>query len=264
MKNRSISDTPLALKIIKAIENDEFQILYQPKFEIESMNINGAEALIRWRKINGDIIYPDLFIPQLEENKEIYLVDYYILESCIRQISEWNKNDIKLISIAINMSKSTIMRKEFISQLKFLINKYKVKDFDLEIEITERESFEKDVENIGDKIRKIKELGIKVSLDDFGAGSANIMAIAKIDFDYVKIDKSIIDDIGNYKVDNILIGIKNIMDRNNISVIAEGIETKEQHELLLEYGYVYGQGYYFSEPISVKVLEKKYLTKISA
>ncbi|RDY27424.1 EAL domain-containing protein [Romboutsia weinsteinii] len=253
----------LFIEVINAIKNKEFKIVYQPKFNINSMNIVGVEALIRWEKNNGDIVYPDLFIPQLEINKDIYLIDYFVLENCVMKINQWIKLKIKPIPIAINISKSTIMRREFISKLKYFIEKYDIPEGIFELEITERECFYKDIKNIAKKIKKIKELGVRVSLDDFGSGNSNILAVANIDFDYIKIDKSILDEIGNNKIDNILVGIKNIMDMNKVFVVAEGIETKYQYEKLLNYGYSYAQGYYFSKPITIEQLESKYLLKDS-
>lgn len=251
----------LYCEVIKGIENNEFKILYQPKFNINNMNIAGVEALIRWQKDSGYIIYPDLFIPELEKNKYIYLIDYFVLENCIIKVNEWIKSELEPIPIAINISKSTIMRSEFIPKLKELIEKYDMQENIFELEITEREPFGDDIKYIAKKIKEIRKLGIRVSLDDFGIGCSNILAIANIDFDYIKIDKSMLDNIGNDKIENILVGLKNIMDMNKVSVVAEGIETKYQYEKLLDYGYAYAQGYYFSKPITTDKLESKYLRK---
>ena len=241
-------------RVFKAIKNGEFKILYQAKVNIQTMKITGFEGLIRWELENGDIIPPSKFIPKLEETKEIYLIDYYMIECAFKQIKNWILINNMVIPIAINVSKSTILKYDFIDRLVTLIDKYKIPARYIELEITEREKIE-NLDYLSKIINIVREFGIKVSIDDFGVDESNIFAISSIDFDGLKIDKSIIGNIGKNKMtDSILIGIKSIMDKHKIKVIAEGIETEEQYLKLLEYGYEYGQGYYFSKPQSIEKL----------
>lgn len=144
----------LIKKVKYAIKNNEFKILYKPKFNIDTLEVVGVEALIRWETSNGEIIYPDKFIPILEESKYIYLIDYYVLEKCMIQIERWINNNFNLVPIAINISKSTLMRSDFIIRLKQLISLYRIKNNIIEFEITEREELENNTSIIGKKFWK--------------------------------------------------------------------------------------------------------------
>lgn len=250
-------------EVKKGIELNEFRFVYQPKFNIRTNNIFGVEILIRWHKSNGEIVQPNEFISRLEEEKLIYFIDYYAIEECMIKISEWSvNNSINIVPIAVNLSKNTFMREDFLERLNCLIEKYKISLKHLEFEITEREALEFNIEDINRRIEEIKMLGIKISVDDFGSGNSNISFSLDVDLDIIKIDKSMIDRIGkNKKIEYILAAIMNLARDNNIELIAEGIETEEQNKFLIDNGYSFGQGYYFSKPIELSELEEKYLVK---
>ncbi len=249
----------LLQKVSRGIEKREFKILYQPKFDMRNMKLIGVEALIRWEKSCGKMIYPDYFIPQLERSEKVYIIDYYVIEDCMKRIHKWINFEKQPISIAINVAKSTVMREEFLPKVKQWMSEYSIDSKFIEFELTERECLLSDIEVLSNRINEIKSMGIKVSLDDFGSGSSNILVLANIDFDCIKIDKSAIDNIENNKVKNILIGLKGIMDSNKVYVLAEGVENKSQYKKLIEYGYSYAQGYYLSKPLTASELEVKYL-----
>lgn len=261
MNNTDNIEFDLYNDIKNAINLNEFKFVYQPKFNIKTKSIIGAEVLVRWDKKDGSTTYPDEFISKLEDKKLIYLLDYHVIEESIKKISEWNFNfNIDIVPISINLSKSTLMRDDFIGKLNELIEKYKLDLNCLEFEITERESFDYSIIEINNRIEEIKSLGIKISIDDFGAGNSNISFSMNIDLDIIKIDKSIIAEIGkNKKIDYILVFIRDLAKLSNIDLIAEGIETKEQCEFLVENGYDFGQGYYLSRPIEIDEFEVKYL-----
>ena len=245
----------------KGIMLNEFKFVYQPKFNIKSNQIIGAEVLIRWHKSDGNIIYPDKFIDKLEDKNLIYLIDYYTIEECLKRLNDWShlsRNNI--IPLSINLSKSTLMRHDFLEVLESIIKKYDVDLKYIEFEITEREYVDYSIQEINDKIYSVRELGIKISLDDFGSGNSNLSFSMNIDLDIIKIDKSIINKIGkNEKIDYFLLLILDLANKNNIDLVAEGIETKGQLEFLIDNGYKFGQGYYFSKPIDAEVFENKYI-----
>lgn len=246
--------------VIRAIELKEFKFLYQPKFNLSSGKVIGSEALIRWDK-DGTILSPDKFIGKIEEYKLIYLIDYYTIEECLRQISFWNKKrNQNMIPISINISKSTLMRDEFIEKLAFLIDMYDVNLSYMEFEITEREYTNYSLIDINNRIKEVRDKGIKVSIDDFGAGNSNLAFSVDMDIDTIKIDKSIVDRIGKSKnIDILLPFIVEVSNNKSIDIVAEGIETKEQLDILIDSGYKFGQGYYFSKPISCEEFERQYL-----
>ncbi|SCH86122.1 cyclic-di-GMP phosphodiesterase [uncultured Clostridium sp.] len=248
-------------KVKKGIRLNEFKFVYQPKFNIQSNQIIGAEVLIRWHKGDGSIIYPDKFIEILEDINLVYLIDYHTIKEVLKKLYYWNNlygNNIVLMSI--NLSKSTLMRPDFIEILKAMIKKYNIDLNYIEFEITEREYVDYSIKEINEKIDIIRGLGIKVSLDDFGSGHSNISFSMNIDLDIIKIDKSIISKIGeNKKIDSILLFIWDLANKSNIELVAEGIETKEQLEFLVNNGYKFGQGYYLSKPINDEIFEHEYL-----
>ena len=152
------------------------------------------------------------------------------------------------------------MRHDFLEVLESIIKKYDVDLKYIEFEITEREYVDYSIQEINDKIYSVRELGIKISLDDFGSGNSNLSFSMNIDLDIIKIDKSIINKIGkNEKIDYFLLLILELANKNNIDLVAEGIETKDQLEFLIDNGYKFGQGYYFSKPIDAEVFENKYI-----
>ena len=152
------------------------------------------------------------------------------------------------------------MRVDFIDTLEALIGIYNIDLKYLEFEITEREYVDYSIDNINNKIDKVRSMGIKVSLDDFGTGNLNLSFSMNIDIDTIKIDRSLINKIGqNKKIDYLLRFMIDLANKNNINLVAEGIETEEQIKFLINTGYELGQGYYFSKPINVDVFEKKYL-----
>ncbi|WP_195251190.1 EAL domain-containing protein [Romboutsia sp. 1001713B170207_170306_H8] len=248
-------------KVKKGIRLNEFKFVYQPKFNIQSNQIIGAEVLIRWHKGDGSIIYPDKFIEILEDINLVYLIDYHTIKEVLKKLYYWNNlygNNI--VPMSINLSKSTLMRPDFIEILKAMIKKYNIDLNYIEFEITEREYVDYSIKEINEKIDIIRGLGIKVSLDDFGSGHSNISFSMNIDLDIIKIDKSIISKIGeNKKIDSILLFIWDLANKSNIELVAEGIETKEQLEFLVNNGYKFGQGYYLSKPINDEIFEHEYL-----
>lgn len=260
--NNTYNDINKFYKEVKnGIKRNEFKFVYQPKFNLKSGQLIGAEALIRWHKSDEVIIYPDNFVEKLEDNNLIYLIDYYTIEECLKKLYYWNnayKNNI--VPISINLSKSTLMRNDFIYTLEVLIEVYNVDLKYLEFEITEREYVDYDIKDINNRIEKVRSLGIKISLDDFGTGNSNLSFSMNIDLDTIKVDRSLINKIGeNEKINYLLEFIIDLANKNNINLVAEGIETEEQMEFLIDNGYKFGQGYYFSKPIDADLFEKKYL-----
>lgn len=248
-------------EIKEGIKLNEFKLVYQPKFNMKSNKVIGAEVLIRWNKSDGNVIYPDKFVEKLENENLIYLIDYYMIEQSLKKLHQWsNLMNGNIVPISINLSKSTLMRLDFIDTLKSFIEKYNIDLKYLEFEITEREYVDFSIQEINDKVGIVRDLGIKVSLDDFGSGHSNLSFSMNINLDSIKIDKSIINQVGkNEKINYLLKFLLELANNYNIGLVAEGIETKEQVEFLINSGYELGQGYYFSRPIDVDLFEREYL-----
>lgn len=178
-----------------------------------------------------------------------------MIENAFKVLKNMTLKDIMLVPISVNVSKSTILRYDFLDKIVKFLDKYGVEAKYIELEITEREEFN-DIEKLSKIISVLRSFGIKISIDDFGIGYSNLLVISSLDFDIIKIDKAITNRIGkNEKLDSIFKNIKHVMDEHNILIVAEGIESEDQYLKLLEYGYEYAQGYYFSEPREIENLK---------
>ncbi len=242
---------PLSI-LLDEIKNNAFFIHLQPKVELLTEKIIGAEALIRKRDDKGKIIPPDKFIPIYEHEGTIRHVDFFVFEQvCIllKQLIVENK----AVKIAVNFSRVTFMAFDIIDEMTRICKIFAIPHKYIKIEITE--SIDKlDFEFFEKKLHAIKDAGFDVSLDDFGAKHSNLLMLSMIDFTEVKIDKSLIDHMTTRSKNRTVVRniVKTINELGSSLCLAEGIETEEQKIALQEIGCHYGQGYYFYKPMSVE------------
>ena len=236
-----------------AIENEEFEVYYQPKFFIESEKIYGAEALVRW-KHDGKIIPPDKFIPIFEKNKFILKLDLYILDKVCKDIKAWKEKYDKEIIVSVNVSRQHFMDEHFLEKYLMVTAKHCINTNNIDLEITESATIEEGIDII-EIMNKMKELGFLISIDDFGTGYSSLSSLQDMPADILKIDKSFVDKIGKTEK-NIVDYIINIAKELKLTTIAEGVETKKQREYLLEKGCDIIQGYYYSKPLPKEEFEK--------
>lgn len=242
-----------------AIENEEFEVYYQPKFFTESEKLYGAEALVRW-KHDGKIIPPDKFIPIFEKNKFILKLDLYILDKVCKDIKAWKEKYDKEIIVSVNVSRQHFMDEHFLEKYLMVTAKHCINTNNIDLEITESATIEEGIDII-EIMNKMKELGFLISIDDFGTGYSSLSSLQDMPADILKIDKSFVDKIGKTEK-NIVDYIINIAKELKLTTIAEGVETKKQREYLLEKGCDIIQGYYYSKPLPKEEFEK-YMEKIS-
>ncbi|MFI3231326.1 MAG: bifunctional diguanylate cyclase/phosphodiesterase [bacterium] len=249
--------------VSKAIANGEFVPYLQPKFDLKTMKICGAEALVRWITPTG-MIFPDSFIPLFERNGFISTLDFIIYQKVMEHIRECLDKNIKVYPISLNVSRNHIQNKNFVNQVMELIDRYRVPVDLIELEVTES-VFIEDRETLKYFIDNIKRPKIKVSIDDFGTAYSSLQILKDIDIDILKIDKGFLENIDftdTHKFTKDEVVLKNIINLArdlNCRVICEGIETEEQIELLKSIGCEYGQGYVFSRPIPIYEYTKTYL-----
>lgn len=237
--------------LMEHIKNHNFKVYLQPKIDVEDYRIVGAEALIRYEDENGSIITPDRFIPVLEETYFISKIDYYVFEEVCKNLSAWEQQGNSLITISSNFSKITFMEDGFVNKIEAISSKYHVQREFLEIEITESSSCT-DLETLVTRIDQIRNAGFKVAMDDFGVESSNLALLSLVKFDVLKIDKGFVKGIIANKRSQIIIGtMAKMCDEMSIQLIAEGIEDKQQLEILRKYGVKTVQGFLFSKPISI-------------
>lgn len=246
-----------------AVENDEFIPYLQPKFELGTMKIYGAEALVRWITPT-DIIYPDKFIPIFEKNGFITKLDFVIYRKIIKHIRECLDRNMPVYPISMNVSRNHIKNKNFADDFMAIVKEYNVPADLLELEITESAFIEeKDV--LKTFVDKIKDINVKVSIDDFGSAYSSLQILKDVNMDILKIDKGFLDNIGvtdEFKFTKDVFVLKNIMNLAkdlDCKIICEGVETDKQIEILKNINCELGQGYVFAKPMPIIEYEKRFL-----
>lgn len=242
----------IQIKLSKALENKEFQLYLQPQIALieNRFEVVGAEALIRWQTKGGETFTPDKFIPICERNGMIIDIGKWILEEIFRIDKILKENGIN-IKLSINVSSRQFEDGDLVSTIKSFYDKNMEQKIDLGIEITESFLLN-DIEDSIDKLMEIKKLGISIALDDFGTGFSSLNYLTKLPIDYLKIDKSFIDDIVVDKHKNLTPHIILMAKTLEIKTVAEGVETKEQVNELIEEECDLLQGYYFNRPLKLE------------
>ena len=236
--------------IEKALENNEFKIYYQPLVDSQG-TIIGVEALSRWFSPKYGNIPPNVFMPFLEQSNYIYQFQNMIFELACIQIQHLNKATNSNIKLSVNISPIQFKNDNFINDIKNIINNNNIDTNCIAIEITESYPIN-EIEDIIIKLDEIRKMDIKIYLDDFGTGYNTIKYLSDFKFDIVKIDKSFIDKI-NENPDFISSLIKMIHSVGS-KVVSEGIEKKEQAELLKNMSCDIMQGYFFYKPLNFNQL----------
>nr|WP_106778976.1 EAL domain-containing protein [Lysinibacillus timonensis] len=235
----------------KAIERNEFSLVYQPRVDVRTGNIISAEALLRWNHPKWGMVSPEEFIPIAEEIGFIFDIDDWVLKNACHQINSWKKELKTPIRIAINYSAQHFLQKNLIDNIQKTLNEFGISPKEIEIEITETAILQNDI-IVKSTLKKLKEMGIYISLDDYGTGYSSLNYLRNFPFDAIKIDKSFIQDL-NPNENNSRVIVESIIflaQKLHMSVIAEGVETTEQLHLLTEYQCNEVQGYIFSKPLS--------------
>lgn len=238
----------------KALDNEELNLVYQPKVLLDSGKLVSTEALIRWRHPELGPIPPNEFIPIAEETGMIIEIGYWVIYEAVKQTRAWHDLGYT-VRTAVNVSAEQFGEEFFASKVLDILYTFGLNPYYLVIEITE--SVFKNFKRKKKVISKLQEAGVQIALDDFGTGYSSF-GVLKEDFvDSIKIDKSFIDNIPDEKVSSIIAStMVNVGKELDLTVIAEGVETKEQATYLIEIGCNYGQGYLFSRPVSgPKILE---------
>lgn len=262
MNKIEINKSNLEKNFYQAIEKNEFKIVYQPVVKLSTQLITSAEALIRWENKELGLIYPEKFIPTLEKNGLIFNLENWLLKSVNEDIKTWEK--IKHIPISVNLSEYQFKDEEILTRLLKFIPENHRQQSNIQIEVKEEMLLEKKylVTTIFNDILK---LNIDLCLDNFGIGFSSLTNLHKFSFTSLKIDQSLINDITKQEKTQLLVkSIIAVAKVLNIKTIAKNVETKEQLDILIKLGCDYGQGYFFSEPLSsinlIQYLLKQQLT----
>lgn len=230
----------------QAFENNELTLYYQPIVNLQTNQIEGMEALIRWKTQEGHILYPNEFMSLLEQSSLIIPVGEWILRTACLQIKQWKKMGLHQISVNVSINQ---LNKEFVVLVKKILDETGVNPENLIIEITESMLMKEKALMI-QVLNALKDIGVSFSIDDFGTGYSSFSYLELFNFSILKIDKSFIDNIHKSKTaDSIIQAIVAMAKVLELKTIAEGVEHQEQREFLRQIGCDQYQGYYFSQPL---------------
>lgn len=256
MRQQVLKEQKIINAMEMAIQNKEFTLYLQPKYDIEKGTIIGAEALVRWISLENGFISPGDFIPVFENNGFVYEVDKFIWEESCRYLRKWLDEGREVHPISVNVSRIDLYDPKLVQHLVDLREKYQLPSQYLELEITES-AYTEDPEQIITITRQLREAGFVILMDDFGTGYSSLNMLKDIQIDVLKLDMGFLKSSDySAKGGNILTAILKMAESLKIQTIAEGVETKEQVEFLKSIGCRYVQGFYYSKPLPVGEFEK--------
>ena len=244
-------------KMHDALKNHDFKMYLQPKVDISTGKIVGAEALVRWKDTDMGFVPPDRFIPLFEKIGFVRRLDLYMFEQACLCLRQWLDTGVEPIPISVNLSRVHLENNDFLDPFIEIQKKYRIPSELLELELTES-AFEDFQEEIPMAIQKIHEAGYACSLDDFGTGYSSLNNLETLDIDVVKLDCKFLreahtrNDKGHIVIEELI----HMARRLGITVCCEGVETEAHLAFLQECHCDKGQGYYFSKPIEVTAFEQ--------
>jgi diguanylate cyclase (GGDEF)-like protein/PAS domain S-box-containing protein len=232
-----------------ALEREEFTLYYQPKVCLETGEVIGAEALIRWRHPERGLVPPDQFIPVAEECGFVVEMGRWVLREACRQARIWQKSGLPALQIAVNISAVELRAKEFVPQVRAILAQTGLRPCDLELELTETFLMQ-DSNSTAAVLNELKAIGVRLALDDFGTGYSSLSYVKRFPIDTLKIDQSFVRDIAIDADDAIIVSAVISMGKSlHMRVVAEGVESREQLEFLQSHGCPFAQGYLFGPPV---------------
>ena len=245
LKNRS----EILKELKMALERDEFELYYQPKFKLDTGKIDGAEALIRWKSKKLGFISPDGFISLAEESGEIIKIGRWVIDQACKDFAAWRAIGLDINQVSINVSNIQFDKDDVVKVIKTALEKYNLASKHIEVEITES-YIHKSSDEALKTLLQLRELGIDLAMDDFGTGYSSMSYLKRLPLSRLKIDKSFIDHVpfnnDDVEITKIIVALAKVM---NLSITAEGIETIEQMHFLQDLKCNEGQGYICSKPL---------------
>lgn len=243
----------------RSLKENKVVVYLQPKVNVDTQEIVGAEALARLMDANGEILPPNLFVPMLEKRGMIMELDTYVARTVFHLIDSWIQKGIKPVPISINLSRLDFVQEEVWERTIGELKGMKIPKEYIEFEVTETVFFE-DLNFIINRIRSIQEVGYKVSMDDFGTGFSSLNTVGVLPIDIIKFDRGFVQNsICTDKGIEIMEGLMSIFEKIGLEVICEGVETKEEEQAIRSCGCKFVQGYLYGRPMPVKEFEKKYM-----
>jgi EAL domain-containing protein (putative c-di-GMP-specific phosphodiesterase class I) len=249
MNQVSLARLRLEADLRRAVENNEFRLLYQPKVELSTGRIIGAEALIRWEREGGEIVSPMDFIPVAEETGLILEIGERVLGEACRQLARWREEGIDL-RVSVNISALQFFEGDLLAQVTSALAEAGLEPESLILEVTESILMDR-VDQAVDTLFQLRKLGLGISIDDFGTGYSSLSYLKRFDVDEVKIDRSFVIDVGRSREDRALItAVTYLSHKLGARVCAEGVEDAAQLKFLSKVKCDEYQGYFCSRPVS--------------
>lgn len=240
-----------------ALDNEEFVIYLQPKYGLQSNEIGGAEALVRWKSPERGMVSPGEFIPVFERNGFIIKLDYYVWEKTCQLLSKWIKEGKNPAPVSVNISRVSLYNPRLVELICGLVEKYEIPPRLLQLELTES-AYTNNPKAIKETMERFQKEGFSVLMDDFGSGYSSLNVLKDIAVDILKIDMKFLSDTDRQgRGENILASVVRMAKWLDMPVVAEGVERREQVDFLRSIGCEYVQGYYFAKPMPVEEYEKR-------
>lgn len=241
-----------------ALTRHEFQVYLQPKISTMQEDLAGAEALVRWIHPQDGFIPPNKFIPIFERNGFILKLDDYMLEEIARQQAEWIRQGRKVVPISVNISRAHFTKEDLAEHICNIVDKYRVPHQFIELELTESAFFD-DKKVLLQTVKKLREAGFIVSMDDFGAGYSSLNSLKELQLDVLKLDADFFRGVDAQERGLLIVSeVIDLAKKLNMKIVAEGIESREQVDFLTEQECDLIQGYFFAKPMPIREFEAKY------
>ena len=268
IRKKMIVEQKIAGSMESALKNREFLVYYQPKYDLATETIAGAEALVRWRSKEMGMMSPADFIPLFEKNGFITRMDMFVWEKVCIDLRAWLSAGNKIVPVSVNVSRADLLNPSLVSTLTNLIKKYDIPPKFLHLEITES-AYTEDPEQILKVIYELRKHDFMIEMDDFGSGYSSLNMLSEMPIDILKLDMNFVrNEMERTNGKGILSYIISLANWLNLKVVAEGVETKGQVTQLKDMGCAYVQGYYFSKPLDrdefFSLLRKSKITDMNA
>lgn len=245
-------------RMVKSLANREFTVYYQPKVNLITREIAGAEALVRWIS-GGKLISPNDFIPLFEKNGFVTSLDFFVYEEVLINLRKWIDEGKSIVPISVNVSRVHLKNPNFIDQLYTLLQKHRIPSKYFELELTES-IFLDNIENLIDLMNKLRNLGFVISMDDFGSGYSSLNLLKDLPVDVLKLDKDFFQSgVIAEKEKTIISHVISMAKQLSLTVLCEGVETEDQATFLMENKCDLAQGYLYAKPMPAKDFKEKYL-----
>ncbi|MBO8414931.1 MAG: GGDEF domain-containing protein [Proteobacteria bacterium] len=244
-----------------ALKDGEFKLFLQPKFDLKQGRVTAAEALVRWVRADGTMVYPNDFIPLFERNGFCAELDLYMLEQVCRQIRAWIDAGCRPAGISVNQSRMLIFKADYIDKVQELLQQYRIPPHYITIEILES-LMAQDISALSSYISRLRSIGLSISMDDFGAGYSSLNMLSAIEIDEIKFDKEfLLENSPEKKAKNLLIlrYLLQLAHKFEAKTVVEGVEQQEDVDFLKALGCDLAQGYYFNKPVDQKTFTELYI-----